>query len=89
MTITAAAPDLHAAHGNRLNTLDFHPAYTPAQIFAAHRAWAVEHADPLNAAAPTHPVSQDPARRLKVGYVSPFFRDHAVNFFIEPIPSGP
>ena len=27
----------------------------------------------------------DPWRRLRIGYVSPHFRSHAVNFFVEPI----
>ena len=76
-------PDLHAAHSNRLYALNFHPACTPGQIFDAHRAWAAQHADSL-AAAPSPSVVHDPSRRLRVGYVSPFFRDHALNFFAEP-----
>ena len=78
-------PDLHAAHSNRLYTLNFHPVPTPAEIFEAHRAWAVRHADGLTATAPRPVVGRDGSRRLKLGYVSPFFRDHAVNFFVEPI----
>ena len=77
-------PDLHAAHSNWLYALNFHPASTPGQIFDAHRAWAARHADPLSATAPPPLAGQDPSRRLRIGYVSPFFRDHALNFFAEP-----
>ena len=81
----ALRPDLHAAHGNRLYTLNFHPARSPAEISEAHRAWAARYADSLAAAAAPPTTASGPAHRLKVGYVSPFFRDHAVNFFVEPL----
>jgi protein O-GlcNAc transferase len=74
-----------AEHSNLLYRLLAHPGYDAATIFAEHRAWGARHADPLTALAPPHSNDLLPDRRLRVGYVSPYFRDHAVNFFTEPI----
>jgi predicted O-linked N-acetylglucosamine transferase (SPINDLY family) len=78
-------PSLVSAASGYLYTLNYHPGYDPEQISAEHRRWAFVHADPLTAAAA--PLTNDPTpdRRLRVGYVSSCFRDHAVNFFFEPL----
>lgn len=52
----------------------------PAVIAAEHAAWGA--AMPGAAATPTS--DPDPNRRLRVGYVSPDFRRHAVAFFLRP-----
>src|SRR5262249_51798137 len=52
---------------------------------AEHLAWAARHAEPLTALAAPHTVDHTPDRRLRVGYVSPYFRQHAVNYFVEPM----
>jgi predicted O-linked N-acetylglucosamine transferase (SPINDLY family) len=72
-------------HSNYLYCLNFDPDCGPQTIFDEHRAWAARHADPLTAAAVPHAPDRSPDRRLRIGYVSPHFRDHAVNFFTEPI----
>jgi predicted O-linked N-acetylglucosamine transferase (SPINDLY family) len=72
-------------HSNLLYCLNFHPTLDAEAIFAEHRAWAARHADPLTASAAPHVLDRSPDRRLRVGYVSPYFYDHAVNFFVEPI----
>ncbi len=54
-------------------------------MFEEHLEWARRHAEPLTAAAPPLTNDPDPDRRLRVGYVSPYFREHAVNFFTEPL----
>lgn len=56
----------------------------PDTVWEAHRAWGLRHASPLTAAAGPHTNARDPQRRLRVGYVSPYFRKHAVTFFVEP-----
>jgi predicted O-linked N-acetylglucosamine transferase (SPINDLY family) len=72
-------------HSNLLYALNYHPASTPETLFAEHRAWAERWADPLTAASPPHSNDRAPDRWLRLGYVSPHFRAHAVNFFVEPI----
>ena len=73
------------SHSSLLYSLNYHPAYEPAALFAEHRAWGQRHADPLTAASPPHVLDRALERRLRVGYVSPHFKSHAVNFFSEPI----
>ena len=78
-------PTAAMVHSNLLYALNFHPGSASASLFTEHRAWAARHADPLTAASPAHANDPTPGRRLRVGYVSPHFKDHAVNFFVEPL----
>jgi predicted O-linked N-acetylglucosamine transferase (SPINDLY family) len=72
-------------HSNLVYTLNFHPGYDSPARFAEHLAWGAQHADALTALAPPHTNERDPERRLRVGYVSAHFREHAVAFFSEPL----
>lgn len=80
----ALDPSSSVQHSNLLYALNF-VELPPEEIFAEHRRWAERHADPLTTAAEPHARATKAARRLRVGYVSPHFFDHAVNFFVEPI----
>jgi protein O-GlcNAc transferase len=57
----------------------------PAQIFSEHRQWDQRFAQPLSDQIRPHDVDRDPNRRLRIGYVSPDFREHSVGFFIESL----
>lgn len=72
-------------YSNYLYALNFVSGQAPQEVFEAHRDWARRFAEPLSARRPPHTVDRDPNRRLRVGYVSPYFREHAVNFFVEPL----
>ena len=77
-------PDRPDWHGNLLFAVNYHPDYSPQQIFEEHRRWGERHArGPETIAA--HANDSNPDRRLKVGYVSPDFRAHSVAYFIEPV----
>ncbi len=78
-------PQGAAQHSNLLYALNYHPAYDARTLFAEHRAWGQRHADPLTAQSLPHTNDRTPGRRLRIGYVSPHFMAHAVNFFSEPI----
>jgi protein O-GlcNAc transferase len=78
-------PDLVYAASARLYSLNYQAHYSPEQIYAEHRQWALAHADALTSAAPQPTNDRRPDRQLKVGYVSSYFRDHAISFFTEPI----
>ena len=78
-------PSQHTAGTNLLYAINFHPGWAPEQIAAEHRRWAATHADHLAAAAPSFANDPSSDRVLRIGYVSSCFRDHAVNFFIEPV----
>ena len=78
-------PDLSALHSNLLLTLHYHPDYSPADLKREHRAWAERHVAPLAAVRRPHANGPEPDRRLRVGYVSPDFREHPVARFVLPL----
>lgn len=78
-------PAFLKAHSNLLFALSYYPYVKPEAVLAEHRRWSKRQELPLAGAIKPHPNRPDPLRRLKVGYVSPDFRRHAVAYFIEPI----
>jgi protein O-GlcNAc transferase len=78
-------PDSPAEHSNLLYALNFMPENDSVTLFQEHLEWAKRHAEKLTAAVAPHENDRTPSRRLRIGYVSPHFREHATNFFIEPI----
>jgi predicted O-linked N-acetylglucosamine transferase (SPINDLY family) len=73
-------------HSNFLLALHFSDSISPDDISAEHRRWAELYAEPLTATSrPPAAVPPTPGRRLRVGYVSPDFINHAVARFIEPV----
>jgi predicted O-linked N-acetylglucosamine transferase (SPINDLY family) len=78
-------PDLSALHSNLLLALHYHPGYSPADLQREHAVWAQRHVAPLVATRPRHDNGREPERRLRVGYVSPDFREHAVARFVSPL----
>jgi protein O-GlcNAc transferase len=79
------APDHASRHSTLLYTLNFQPVGDAAALFAEHLEWARRHAEPLTAQAAPHANDRTPERRLRIGYVSSHFREHAVSFFSEPM----
>lgn len=77
-------PGLNIAHINLIFVMILLETVRPEEVYAEHVAWAKIHADPLLAQAPPHRNSRDPERRLRIGYVSADFRQHALTYFIEP-----
>jgi protein O-GlcNAc transferase len=73
------------AHDNLLYTLSFCPGYDAAAIGEEHRRWNERWARPLCPSPRAHPNDRAPARRLKIGYVSPDFKDHAQANFQLPL----
>jgi protein O-GlcNAc transferase len=88
----ALKPDLHEVRQSLatiplMNMLYDHTA-TPAAIHARHRAWGEEFAAQFRAIAARAPPfanTRDPDRKLRVAYLSPDFRYHAVSFFFQPL----
>lgn len=78
-------PHYANAHHNRLFVLNYSLEYDQAAVFAAHQTFNKQLAKPLAAIIPPHLNDPAPLRRLKIGYVSPDFREHSVAFFIAPI----
>jgi predicted O-linked N-acetylglucosamine transferase (SPINDLY family) len=78
-------PDMSQLHSNLLLTLHYHPDYSPADLRREHLAWAERHVAPLERVRRPHENSTDPDRRLRIGYVSPDFREHPVARFMLPL----
>jgi predicted O-linked N-acetylglucosamine transferase (SPINDLY family) len=77
----AAAPDDPRIASNAL----FHLGYTAIsrpELLERHLRWARRHAPP--SAAPPPRTVPDPARRLRIGYVSADLARHPVGFFLLP-----
>ena len=86
--VIALEPRLWQAHSNLLQALLYHHGSEPAEIFREHLAWAARHAQPTDGGQARPCIQskiQNPKSRIKIGYVSPDLRLHAVGFFIEPI----
>lgn len=80
----SAKPHLWPIHSNLLLTLNCHPR-ADRGLLAEHVDWANRHAARFYPQAPNFPNDRSPDRRLRIGYVSPDFRQHSVAYFIEPI----
>ena len=81
----ALQPGNPAAHSELLRMLSYADRQDPVEVFREHRAWAARHARPLEDAASPHRNDPDPARRLRIGFVSPYIHKHAVTFFLESV----
>src|SRR6185295_19782751 len=81
----AVKPDSAQYHGNVLYTMHFHGAFTPRQILDEHRRWGERFARPLAAANAPFPNDCSKDRKLRIGYVSPDFRQHPVGRFLLPL----
>jgi predicted O-linked N-acetylglucosamine transferase (SPINDLY family) len=78
-------PDMAAYHSNILYTLQFHPTATPHAVFEEHREFDRTHAQPLAPQHSSFPNDRDPARRLRVGYISNEFRGHVIGLNLLPL----
>ena len=78
----ALAPNSPSAHSALLYTLHYDDRSTRATLFDEHLKWGRRHADPFRPLRRPHDNDRSPARRLRIGYVSPDFRDHTVPRFI-------
>lgn len=79
------APDNAATHHNRLLASHYDPALTHAERAALHRAWGARF--PTETLA-TSPPSRAASHTIRIGYLSPDFREHACAFFLWPIIAG-
>jgi protein O-GlcNAc transferase len=81
----ALRPDDPDAHSVLLFNMQFRPNVSASDILTEARAWNARHARPLAARALPHQNDRSPERRLRIGYVSPDFKDHAMSRFTIPL----
>jgi protein O-GlcNAc transferase len=74
-----------ASHSNLAFTLQYHPEFDSAAILRENLRWNAIHARRVSGEVRPHENDSDPDRRLRIGYVSPDFRDHCQTFFTLPL----
>ena len=78
-------PDLVKAHSNILFTLQYLPDSDARAIYEEGCHWNRQFAEPLAEFIKPHANERSPGRRLRIGYLSPDFRDHCQAFFTLPL----
>lgn len=81
----AAFPALAHNHSSLVFTAAFSPAYGSDELLALARGWYERHGEALAQQRRPHPHDRALDRRLRVGYLSPDFRDHVQRFFTLPV----
>jgi protein O-GlcNAc transferase len=78
-------PDDPGIHSNLIFALHFHPGQDDMTISGEHKRWNRQFSDRLKPFVQPHAKDPAVAGRLRVGYVSPDFRDHSVGRYILPL----
>ncbi|MBI1398121.1 MAG: tetratricopeptide repeat protein [Betaproteobacteria bacterium] len=83
--IVAMQPDNGQAWSNLLFTLNYREDLGPLELLDEHRAFDGQFAPPPGEERSFEAWDRRPDRKLRIGYVSPDFRQHVVAFFFEPL----
>lgn len=81
----ALKPDFHLAYSNILFTLNYHPDLSAEEIYRAYQEYDARYGIPLRTTWHPHNNDRSPNRRLRIGYVSPDFRKHSMDSFLQPL----
>jgi predicted O-linked N-acetylglucosamine transferase (SPINDLY family) len=81
----AIDPNQPDVHSNLIYALHLQPADRGQAILDEQQRWNQLFCPPRRLARQPHPNDPSPHRRLRIGYVSPDFRHHAVAFFFTPL----
>jgi len=79
------SPADHTVHSNLIVAMLSSPEYEERDIYAETRVWAERHGEPMKQHIRVPTSEAAPERRLRIGYVSPDFRAHAVQQFMVPL----
>jgi predicted O-linked N-acetylglucosamine transferase (SPINDLY family) len=80
-----AQPGNAAARDNLIYTLEFAPGVDEGTIEAEKECWRRQMANPLAERPRWGVVNRDSEKRLRIGYLSPDFRDHVVGRNLLPL----
>ena len=78
------APDLPGIGSNLLLCLHYSDGYDPGAVFQEHLAWGAHHTHGIGQIT-GHANEPKKDRRLRIGYLTPDFREHSLAYFFEPI----
>jgi len=78
-------PADHEAHSDLIVAMLMDPSFDAHAHYAEARAWARAHAEPMRQHQRPFTNDRSAERRLRIGYVSPDFRAHAIQQFLVPL----
>ncbi|MBW1895285.1 MAG: tetratricopeptide repeat protein, partial [Deltaproteobacteria bacterium] len=81
----AIKPDFVEAHSNLLFCLNYFPSISRKDIYNESLKWDHQHAKKIPRKEPVYANKKEKERKLRIGYVSPDFRNHSVHYFFEPL----
>lgn len=77
-------PDNNLVYSNLFLYMHYLPNLPRNAVFEESTKWAKRNL-PKSIAKKNHKNIPDPHRKLKIGYISPDFRNHSVTYFFEPL----
>lgn len=77
--------DYAEAHSNLILAMQYDQTSGPKEIFYESLAWWKQHGSPNKREFVHNRPSDSTNRRLRIGYVSPDFREHSVSYFFLPL----
>jgi len=82
---TELEPGNAAYFSNLVYALHYTPGYSAEAIFEELRHYDESFVRPLRAAIRPHENDRNPERKLRIGYVTPEFRQHALGLYLMPL----
>lgn len=82
LRVVELLPQSPAARSALLYTLHYSPENDAEALAREHRRWGEQFCEPLRARAKPHENDRNPARRLRMAYLSPDLREHTVTKFV-------
>jgi protein O-GlcNAc transferase len=81
----AHTPDNARIHSNLIFTLHYSPAFDAAALRRATAEWGEQHGPRSETDPRPFPNDPSPTRRIRIGYLSSYFRDHCQALFTIPL----
>jgi predicted O-linked N-acetylglucosamine transferase (SPINDLY family) len=81
----AQDPTLHSEHSSLIFCAMFSARYSALALLDVARGWNGRHAERLSSRRKPHLHDRSPERRLRLGYVSPNFRNHVMGLLMLPV----
>jgi predicted O-linked N-acetylglucosamine transferase (SPINDLY family) len=78
-------PGFVQSESNRIFAMQYSGRWDRGDIFGQASRWSALHAQPLAGEVRAHDNDRSPSRRLRIGYVSPDFRNHAQSLLTIPL----
>lgn len=78
-------PDFNIAHSNLLSVMNYCPLISQEEIFKESLAFAKIHASDENRIKQIPPPGVPAKKKLRIGYISPDFKEHSVAYFFETL----